>query len=419
MQTELMHVVPVSNRRLFLCGAAVLMMAAPAVIMPAGGLVAVLSAALAVAFSLLPWPRPRMTLAMAGGAAAGVSLLADLVYAGPRDLLLAWLPFEMTALLVLLGRVVRGVPARQVVWVATATGLAAVLLPLRFTLRREPVGTAESVVGCSMAVIPAACAIGIGLYLRSLENQRKRAVAQARRDQRLEMAGDLHDFVAHEVTGMLLEVQAAQVEGRAVGFDPEQTRALLARLEEAGLRALDSMDHTVGALRRTDHDGADRSEADGSSPARSYNLTDLPELVSRFAASGTTAGANTRLEMDDDLPGTLAGEIEDTMYRLVLEALTNVRRHAPGASEIVVSAVCVADTSVEVSVTDDCDQPTAPTRHGGGTGLVGLGERFTMLGGTLSAGPRMGGGGWSVKGVLPISDRTGLDGGRNRRWRKV
>ena len=92
-------------------------------------------------------------------------------------------------------------------------------------------------------------------------------------------------------------------------------------------------------------------------------------------------------------------------------------RHASGASEIVVSAACVTDTAVEVSVTDDCDQPAAPTRHGGGTGLAGLGERFTMLGGTLSAGPRMGGGGWSVKGVLPLLDHTGA--GRSRRWRKV
>lgn len=400
MQTELMPVPPVSSRRLFLCGVAVLMLAAPAVIMPAGGLLAVLSAALTVAFSMLPWPRPRMTLAMAGGIAAGVSLLADLAYAGPRDLLLAWLPFELTALLVILGRVVRSVPARQMGWVAAAVGLAAVVLPLRFTLRMEPVGALESVVGCSTAFFPAACAAGIGLYLRSLENQRHRAVAQARRDQRLEMAGDLHDFVAHEVTGMVLEVQAAQVEGQTARYDPERTQALLARLEEAGLRALDSMDHTVGALREAD----DRSTADGSSPSRSYGLADLPELVDRFA--GNSAGARTRLEMDEGLPGTLPGEVEDTMYRLVLEALTNVRRHASGASEVVVSAARVSDTSVEVCVTDDCAQPTTGTRRGGGTGLAGLTERFALLGGTLSAGPGREGG-WRVRGVLPLFDRSG------------
>ncbi|MFH8567209.1 sensor histidine kinase [Streptomyces sp. NPDC017993] len=356
-------------------------------------------AALTLAASILAWPTGRISLAQAAGGVAVLSLAADIGYFGQPGLVILWYPFETVALLVLLERVVRHVPSRQVGIVGPLTGAAAILLPLRFTLHAPDTGLKESVFAASLALVPAACAMGVGLYLRSLDNRRAHAVALARREQRLEVARDLHDFVAHEVTGIVLEAQAAQLSEDTA---PEEHRALLQRIEKAGLRALDSMDQTVTALR----------EAEGRKwgeppPTRLYGLADLHELVGRFSSM---AVAEVALSLEEEVAGTLSREAEDTAYRVVLESLTNIRRHAPRAGRVQVFAGRTADRAVEVSVADHAG-PEAPAetlprslagqggRSHGGTGLVGLTERVSALGGTLEAGPSEHG--WRVRCLLP------------------
>ncbi|WP_310720770.1 sensor histidine kinase [Streptomyces lydicus] len=380
--------IPPRQRRGRWAGVAAALMLAPAVISPPSAWLLAVLAAVTLAVAILAWPAGRISLAQAAGGAALLSLAADGGYFGQPGLVILWYPFETVALLVLLERVVRHVPGRRVALTGALTGAAAVLLPLRFTLHAPAAGLKESVFAASVALFPAAVATGIGLYLRSLDNRRAHAVVSARREQRLEVARDLHDFVAHEVTGIVLEAQAAQL-GDA---SPEETRALLQRIEKAGLRALDSMDQTVTTLR----------EADGRKwgeppPTRLYGLADLPELVGRFSSM---AAAEVALSLEDEVAGTLSREAEDTAYRVVLEALTNVRRHAPQAGRVEVFAARTADRAVEIAVADDAG-PGAPagTRQGGGTGLAGLEERVGALGGRLEAGPH--GPGWRVRCLLP------------------
>ncbi|MFE0376975.1 sensor histidine kinase [Streptomyces inhibens] len=381
--------VPPRQKRRRWCGVAAAMMLAPAVIAPPSAYLLAVMAALTLAVSILAWPTGRISLAQAAGGVALLSLAADVGYFGQPGLVILWYPFETVALLVLLERVVRHVPSPRVAIVAPLTGAAVILLPLRFTLHAPNAGLKESVFAALLALVPAAGATGVGLYLRSLDNRRSHAVALARREQRLEVARDLHDFVAHEVTGIVLEAQAAQLSEDA---GPEEHRALLQRIEKAGLRALDSMDQTVTTLR----------EADGRKwgeppPTRLYGLADLPELVGRFSSM---AAAEVALSLEDEVAGTLSREAEDTAYRVVLESLTNVRRHAPQAGRVQVFAGRTADRAVEVSVADNAG-PGAPagTRQGGGTGLAGLGERVSALGGSLEAGPYENG--WRVRCLLP------------------
>ncbi|WP_327683378.1 sensor histidine kinase [Kitasatospora sp. NBC_00458] len=385
----------------------------------AAALLIAVMAALAVSVAVLPWPSPsrRVTLATAAGAVAAASLLLDAVYTGPYRLAGLWLPFEWPALVVLAGRVVRRARGRWAGVVGAAVAAAVVAVPLRFTARVPEGGWTGSLIAVLLSVVPLAGVVGAGLYLRALDARRERAVARARREQRLEVARGLHDSVAHEVTGIVLEAQAGQLPGQ----EPEETAELLRRLEEAGLRALDSMDAMVGALREPQPDEEEGGGRDGRGAAgggaagrvtgatRLRGLADLPELVGRFT---TTGAVRARLEAAPEAVGLLTGEAEGTAYAVVLEALTNVRRHAPGAVDVVVR-VAVGSSggprggrTVEVSVTDDGGggrgvRGLLRRRPGsGGTGLVGLAERVAAHGGVLESGPRRPAG-WRTGCVLP------------------
>ncbi|MFB7617499.1 sensor histidine kinase [Kitasatospora sp. NPDC056181] len=398
--------------------------------------------AFAAAVSVLPWPFRRVTLAGATGLAAIASLALDAGYSGPYRLAAFWLPFEWLALLVLLGRAVRRVPGRWAGPVGALVGLAVLLVPLRFALRVPEGGWTGSLIVTLLSLLPAVGVAGAGLYLRALDARRERAVAGARREQRLEVARGLHDFVAHEITGIVLEAQAGQLPG----LDAAETGDLLRRLEEAGLRALDSMDAMVGALRDPQADEAGEGRAVGAT--RVHGLADLAELVGRFSGTGSTRAT---VELAPESAGLLSRDAEATAYAVVLEGLTNVRRHAPGAGEVVVRVAVVdrpagrggsgesggsADAGgsagrsgpagrggsagrggpdgsvvrvVEVSVTDDGGRGRAPGPRGlwrrlpgsGGTGLAGMAERLAAHGGSLGAGPHQPSG-WRITCELPV-----------------
>jgi signal transduction histidine kinase len=395
--------------RRFWCAVAVVAILSPAVLAPPGALVVAIPAALAVAAAILPWPIGRVSLAQAAAALAVLSLVVDVGYFGPREAALLWLPCEAGGLTVLLGRVIRRAPDRQVAVVAAVTAAAALFVPLRFTLRAAPPDWKASVWVIILDMFPIALAAGVGLYLRTLDKRRERAVARARRDQRLELARDLHDFVAHEMTGILLEVQAAQLRE----YDPEENRALLARLEGASQRALSSMDETLRALRDPD---AQDGEHDGDPASlRRDDLGELPGLVDRFREAST---AHVVLDLEEELADILPRQTQRAIFHVVLESLTNIRRHAAKATEVRVTVRRArtaakdardaedakdAEDTVEVTVVDDGGRGGRPSadRRGGGTGLISLNERVAVLGGTLTAGPE--GKGWRVRASLPVT----------------
>ncbi|MET9178461.1 histidine kinase [Kitasatospora aureofaciens] len=374
--------------------AAALLLFAPVALAHPGdrgaALLLALTAALAAAVALLAWPLGRVTLATAAGAAAGASLLVDLCYPGPYRLPAFWAPFEWLALIGVLFRAVRRLPDRWAGPIAGLVGLAAVVLPLRFALRMPQGGAAGPVGGVLFSLLPVLGVGGASLYLRVLDARRERAVARARREQRLEVARGLHDFVAHEITGIVLEAQAGQLPGP----ETEETATLLRRLEEAGLRALDSMDEMVGAL---------RGDQEAAGTTRRPGLADLPELVARF---GTKGGPRATVDLAPGVVGLLSAEAQATAYAVVLEALTNVRRHAPQAAVVTVRVAPEPDgRAVRLTVGDTGGPATRRLRlrrrpGTGGTGLAGLAARAAAHGGTLTSGP-LGPSGWEVCCTLP------------------
>lgn len=262
----------------------------------------------------------------------------------------------------------------------------------------------------------AAVAVAVGLHLRSMDEAWARSVAAARRTQRLELARDLHDFVAHDVTGMVVQAQAAT---HVLAGQPE-VGAALKRIEEAGQRALASMDRTVHMLR-----GTDDEPAVVPAPPRVPTLADLPALVGHFAAIGPSV---PRLHVDHRAAAASDRETATTAYRVVTEALTNIRRHAPTAAHVEISIGCdegpggagapeltgdEGSSSCLVVVVSNGRAPAgrqgaapaytvggAHRRHG--LGLISLAERVEALGGTLTAGPTAPGT-WQVTAVLPMS----------------
>ncbi|GGU44569.1 sensor histidine kinase [Streptomyces coeruleorubidus] len=186
--------------------------------------------------------------------------------------------------------------------------------------------------------------------------------------ERAQLAREMHDVVSHQVS--LIAVQAGALQ---VGTRDAEAKATAGAIRRMSVQTLDELRHMVGVLR-----------ASGSRPTEltpQPSLADLPRLVS---ASGIET------ELRTDLPGNLPPTVQRAVYRTVQEALTNVRKHAPGAT----ATVCahLQDETAHVTVTN-----TAPTRPaiplpGAHQGLVGLRQRAELLGGTLSHGPTADGG---------------------------
>lgn len=324
-----------------------------------GGVAAALVCGLAI---LRRW-RPAVVVALVLAAVAVVvARLADLP-SEPG-------PAMNLGLSVLVGAAVRTFPTRSAV--AVAAGAAVVAAACWFAARPVSSGVAPVV---AHTVTGWLGALVTGLCLRLLDVRRLAVTEQVRRDERLELARELHDLVAHHVTGVVLQAQAARVVRRR---HPERLDDSLAGIEAAGSEALAAMRRVVGLLRDT---GDVVSAAPGPEP--------LGELVGRFP------GPPVRLRLPAGDPAW-SPEVASTVYRVVQESLTNVARHAPRASSV---AVTVADEGPAVTVVVTDDGPTSTQHQRRGYGLVGMRERVEALGGTLRAGPH--GKGWSVEVVLP------------------
>ncbi|MGE5926193.1 MAG: sensor histidine kinase [Gemmatimonadota bacterium] len=337
------------------------------------------------------WLRGGRSLEAAGLGVAASSILLSLThYSGdtPREAI--WLLAEMGAVLLLLVAAVRLSPARWAMAGGAALAAAQLVMILRVA---TPAGVAASSGAALMWASGAVSAIGLGLYLRFLDYQRARSVTEARRAQRLELARDLHDFVAHDVTGMVVQAQAAQLVARR---DPAAAVTALRRVEAAGLHALGSLDRTVRML------GELAQPADA--PIRGARLADIAALARRFAAGD---GTPVELAIDRRLEPALPAPVADAMYRVVLEALTNVRRHAPSATRVVVRIErreAARGAGVTVEVRDESPAGSGALPRGTGSGLIALRERVESLGGSFHAGP-LGSGepaGWIVGAAIPL-----------------
>jgi signal transduction histidine kinase len=235
---------------------------------------------------------------------------------------------------------------------------------------------------------------------RRLRLRRQRAdqllreqAAEARRvviEERARIARELHDVVAHRVSLMTVQAGAAKA---VAAEDPESALKAMGAVEEAGRQALDELRHLLGILRpETDHDGL------GPQPG----LADLPRLVEQTRAAGLDVSVAT-----DGVVAELPARVDLFAYRIVQEALTNVLKHAgPGARTEV--RLGTDRRGVVIEVLDDgrgatvLPRPDLNDPGARGHGIVGMRERARLLGGTLDARPRPGGG-FSVVAHLPTA----------------
>lgn len=335
-----------------------------------------------------------------------ISTAADLHHSNPG------VAAEIGGLLVIIARAVWKAPRDRLVPLAVLLGAAVLALPLRWSPVAVLVFTAP--LGITVAV-----ALGVGLYLRAIDARRARSLAAARRDERLELARDLHDFVAHHVTGIVVQAQAARFAAQSgAAQSPERLDTMFAGIEKAGTEALTSMRQMVGLLRDAQHTGAADGEAFGAAGRTAAgavsgtaagalvgaageaatrpvgDLGRLRDLVAGFADPPAT------LALAPDL-GPLPPEVAASVHRVVQESLTNVRKHAADAASVRVAVARAAGGSVEVSVRDD-GQGRGRRLPSSGFGLAGLTERVNALGGRLRAGPRPEGG-WEVVALLPAA----------------
>ncbi|MFC5180817.1 sensor histidine kinase [Actinomadura harenae] len=236
-------------------------------------------------------------------------------------------------------------------------------------------------------------AVTIGLALRLSAARGRAAADRVRREERLALAREMHDVVAHHIASLLIQTQAAQVVARRRPGDVPRT---LTDIESTGAEALAAMRRSVALLRDT----GDAGDIDDAAPLSS-GPESLDDLVHRFGRSGPTVRLRGPGD-DHDWPPEVTG----TVYRVVQESLTNVARHAPQAGSVAVTVRRDGDR-VGVEVVDDAPHGTRP-RGRAGFGLLGMRERVEALGGTLDAGPGDGAG-WAVRAVLPVppSGRAG------------
>ncbi|WP_370969690.1 sensor histidine kinase [Amycolatopsis sp. cg9] len=238
--------------------------------------------------------------------------------------------------------------------------------------------------------------IAVGLMLRSRDSERttvvQSAVADAQTAERMALARELHDVVAHHVTGIVVQAQAARMMAEQ---KPEVAVEAMARIENAGVEALAAMRRLVRSMRG--------DAPAGSSEFSEQATTDLGADLRKLVDSANH-GVPTSMHLD--LPPDLPHEVGRSALRLVQESLTNVGKHASGATEAFVVAE-VQGAELHLRVTDDGREPAhRPAGGSGGYGLVGMRERVALLKGRLSAG-RGPDGGWRVEAWLPLAAGEG------------
>ncbi|PRY23397.1 signal transduction histidine kinase [Pseudosporangium ferrugineum] len=228
-------------------------------------------------------------------------------------------------------------------------------------------------------------------YLAAVEDRARRAEesrdSEARRrvaGERLRIARELHDLVAHQIT--LANAQAA-VAAHLFDVRPEQARTSLGQLVETTGQALDELRAAVGLLRQSGDTAALADPAPG--------LSQLPALLDSFRGAGLEVSVRQEGTARPLPPGA-----DLTAYRIVQEALTNVTKHA-GAGEARVGLTWERDR-VTITIEDDGKGARTAPDHAPGYGLIGMRERAAAAGGTLSAGRRAEGG-FLVRARLPLA----------------
>ncbi|MCC9204139.1 sensor histidine kinase [Arthrobacter sp. zg-Y769] len=230
-----------------------------------------------------------------------------------------------------------------------------------------------------------------------LEVQATELARQAVLDERLRIARELHDVVAHHIAVIGVQAGAAR---RVLEKKPEATAGALQTIEASSREAVEQMRSLLGVLRAGEEPGA---ESDGGARrAPEPGLADLPALV----AEHEQLGLSVSFHRSGDVPGALdrvPAPMGLSIYRTVQESLANVRRHSTAGAAVVAlrtGTTGAGQAWVEVETVDD-GRPRTGSTAGSGFGIRGIRERADLHGGTAEIGPRSGGG-WRVRVRFPV-----------------
>ncbi|MEU1010278.1 sensor histidine kinase [Streptomyces sp. NPDC088810] len=249
--------------------------------------------------------------------------------------------------------------------------------------------------------------------LQLLAERAEERAEWARNEERTRIAREMHDVVAHRVSLMVVHAAALQAVARK---DPEKAVRNAALVGDMGRQALTELREMLGVLRAGE--GANRraasaplaavgeaavaaasrvAEAEGT--AEGPCLSELDELIGQSMAAGMAVDLSVEGEAR-----SYAAEVEQTAYRVVQEALTNVHKHAAGAKTYVRLAHRVSEIAMQVE-NEPPPEPASASAAGlpsGGNGLVGMRERVLALGGVFVSGPTDAGG-FRVSAVIPAA----------------
>ncbi|CAL9478156.1 sensor histidine kinase [Streptomyces sp. enrichment culture] len=244
--------------------------------------------------------------------------------------------------------------------------------------------------------------------LQLLAERAEERAEWARNEERTRIAREMHDVVAHRVSLMVVHAAALQAVARK---DPEKAVKNAALVGDMGRQALTELREMLGVLRS----GGERRVPVASMPLAAVgaaaaaaasrvaddegpSLAEIEELVGQSAAAGMVVD----LSVEGDAR-SYAPEVEQTAYRVVQEALTNVHKHAAGAKTYVRLAHRVSEIAMQVENEPPGEEAASSARlPSGGNGLVGMKERVSALGGVFVSGPTDAGG-FRVSAVIPAS----------------
>jgi signal transduction histidine kinase len=224
--------------------------------------------------------------------------------------------------------------------------------------------------------------VAAGWYLRVLDSRQLEQAQQVRHQERLAIARELHDVVAHHVTGIVVQAQAAQL---VADQQPDAAQHALDRIARAGGEALAAMRAMVGAL---------RDESTGDELVPTASISDLRAIAESTASERDELPVRLAI---DDRAATLPEPVIASVHRIAREAVTNARRHSVGATKIDIDVRC-DNGVVHLLITND-GGPVS--RSPGGFGIRGMAERAAAMGGDFDAGP-LPDGGWRVAADLPV-----------------
>jgi signal transduction histidine kinase len=295
-------------------------------------------------------------------------------------------------------------PRRAVQAAAGAVAAEAVVCALEPALRHAGFDWQRFAVWAAMTI--AACALGSFVRVRRelvvalreraqrAESEQQLRLREARLAERTRIAREMHDVLAHRIS--LLSVHAGALEFNREAT-PEELAEGLGVIRASARAAQEDLREVLGVLRDEEHLLVDPPQP---------TLADLQELIAESRQAGMSI-SEVRLPVDEALPA-LTGR---TVYRVVQEALTNVRKHAPDHSVSIAVTRSPAET-ITVEVVDRAPAGASvagrslqPQHVGSGTGLVGLAERLALAGGRLSHGP-LPDGGFRVAVTLPEAAET-------------